>query len=163
METMLDDPRSPRWPAFGAVLLSAVLAAVAQPAAAQQTGRLTPELYFDWEEVRPFLLAGGMGPQIAPDGTRVLYERRHIDRMRDRWVSELHLVATDGTRPRRLTDGGNAVWSPSGDRIAFVRPSDDGSAQIFVRWMDAEGATTQVSRLTDPPGGLTWSPDGRST
>ena len=134
-----------------------------QPTAAQeQTGRLTPELYFEWEEVRPFLLAGGMGPQISPDGSQVLYERRHIDKMKDRWVSELHIVGADGERPRRLTDGGGAVWSPDGERIAFVRADGDGTPQIFVRWMDAEGAETQVSHLTHGPGGLTWSPDGET-
>ena len=134
-----------------------------QPTAAQeQTGRLTPELYFEWEEVRPFLLAGGMGPQISPDGSQVLYERRHIDRMKDRWVSELHIVGADGARARQLTDGGGAVWAPDGERIAFVRADDAGAAQIFVRWMDAEGAETQVSHLTRGPGGLTWSPDGET-
>ena len=134
-----------------------------QPTAAQeQTGRLTPELYFEWEEVRPFLLAGGMGPQISPDGGQVLYERRYIDKMKDRWVSELHIVGADGERPRRLTDGGGAVWSPDGERIAFVRADGDGTPQIFVRWMDAEGAETQVSHLTHGPGGLTWSPDGET-
>ena len=93
--------------------IAAAIAILAPPptttsAAQQPTGRLTPELYLEWEEVRPFLLAGGMGPQISPDGGQVLYERRHIDKMRDRWVSELHLANADGTRNRRLTDGGRS-------------------------------------------------------
>src|SRR5258706_13553370 len=33
--------------------------------------------------------------------------------------------------------------------------------QIFVRWMDAEGATTQVTRLTEGPRSVRWSPDGK--
>ena len=151
-------------PIAAIVALAAIFALSSpQPTAAQeQSGRLTPELYFEWEEVRPFLLAGGMGPQISPDGGQVLYERRHIDKMRDRWVSELHIVGADGERARRLTDGGGAVWSPDGGRIAFVRADGDGAPQIFVRWMDAEGAETQVSHLTHGPGGLTWSPDGET-
>ena len=74
----------------GPIAATYVLAAIfalspPKPVATQeQAGRLTPELYFDWEEVRPFLLAGGMGPQISPDGSQVLYERRHIDKMKDR-------------------------------------------------------------------------------
>ena len=159
-------PRTPRrhWPLAAIVALAATLAlSLPQPMAAQeQAGRLTPELYFEWEEVRPFLLAGGMGPQISPDGRHVLYERRHIDKLKDRWVSELHIVGADGTRSRRLTDGGGAVWSPDGGRIAFVRADDNGVPQIFVRWMDAEGAETQISQLAQAPGGLAWSPDGRT-
>jgi len=31
-----------------------------------------------------------------------------------------------------------------------------------VRWMDAEGATTQISHLTETPSNLEWSPDGKS-
>ena len=34
-------------------------------------------------------------------------------------------------------------------------------AQIFVRYMNAEGAVTQVTRLESGPGNLTWSPDGK--
>ncbi|MDH3225435.1 MAG: S9 family peptidase, partial [Gemmatimonadota bacterium] len=45
--------------------------------------------------------------------------------------------------------------------IAFVRAADDGTAEIFVRWMDDEGGITQISRLEQGPGGLAWSPDGR--
>ena len=150
---------------IAAIFALAAISALSSPqstAAQEQTGRLTPELYFEWEEVRPFLLAGGMGPQISPDGNQVLYERRHIDKMKDRWVSELHIVNADGTRPRRLTDGGGAVWSPDGGRIAFVRADDGGAPQIFVRWMDTEGAETRVSRLAHGPGGVTWSPDGQT-
>ncbi|NNM31443.1 MAG: S9 family peptidase, partial [Gemmatimonadetes bacterium] len=131
------------------------------PGVAQDTAdRLTPELYLEWEDVRPFLLAGGMGPQVSPDGTRILYQRKHVDRMKDRWVGELWIMNADGSRNRFLTDGGGAAWSSSGDRIAFVRSEEDGSAEIFVRWMDDEGATTQISRLDQGPGALAWSPDG---
>ena len=158
---MADHPYASRGPALAALLVPIVLLAFPSPSEAQEkSGLLTPELYFEWEEVRPFLLAGGMGPLISPDGSQVLYARRHIDRMRDRWVSELWLVDSDGSRKRRLTDGGGAAWSPDGDRIALVRQAGDGSAEIFVRWMDAEGSVTQVSHLTQSPGGLTWSPDG---
>lgn len=144
------------------LLMGAVLTLTPSLLMAQQRGeRLTTELYLEWEDVRPFLLAGGMGPQVSPDGSQILYNRKHVDKMRDRWIGELWLMDTDGSRNRFLTDGGGAVWSPSGDRIAFVRATDDGGAEIFVRWMDAEGATTQISRLEQGPGGLAWSPDGQ--
>ena len=154
--------RYPTTAPLAAVLALAGAAWTAPPGSAQSSGdRLTPELYLEWEDVRPFLLAGGMGPQVSPDGSRILYQRKHVDKMRDRWVGELWIMNADGSRNRFLTAGGGAVWSPSGDRIAFVRAADDGTAEIFVRWMDDEGGITQISRLEQGPGGLAWSPDGR--
>ena len=45
-------------------------------------------------------------------------------------------------------------------RIAYVGAAGD-KAQIFVRWMDAEGATSQITHETNDIGSLAWSPDGR--
>ena len=144
------------------VLSGVVLCLTPTLLSAQPSGdRLTTELYLEWEDVRPFLLAGGMGPQISPDGSQILYNRKHVDKMKDRWVGELWVMDREGSRNRFLTEGGGAVWSPSGDRIAFVRATEGGGAEIFVRWMDDEAATTQISRLEQGPGGLAWSPDGR--
>jgi len=113
---------------------------------------LTVDHYLDWEQVTD--------PQISPDGARIVYTRRWVNRMEDRWESSLWLMDADGTRQRFLLEGGSPVWSPDGTRIAFVAPVD-GKAQIFVRWMDAEGAVSQITRLTESPGNLKWSPDGR--
>ena len=51
-------------------------------------------------------------------------------------------------------------WSPSGDRLAYVTRIG-GKAQIVVRWMDS-GETAPVTRLTEAPRNLAWSPDGRT-
>lgn len=122
--------------------------------------RLTIETFLEFESVRPALLAGGMGPEISPDGSQVLYGRMYIDKINDRYTTDLWLVNADGTRNRFLTKGGGAAWSPDGTRIAYVSRADDGSAEIFVRWMDAESATSQITHLDRGPGGLAWSPDG---
>ena len=56
-------------------------------------------------------------------------------------------------RNRFLVKGGGPVWSPDGTRIAYVAAAEEPKgAQIFVRWMDAEGATSQVTRVADGPG-----------
>ena len=41
-------------------------------------------------------------------------------------------------------------------------PKQPKGGQIFVRWMDAEGATTQITRVEETPRDITWSPDSRS-
>ncbi len=129
--------------------------ALALPAAAQ-TGQRPLELadYLSWEAVS--------NPRISPDGQTVVYERRFVDSMEDRWKTELWIVGVDGSRNRFLTEGSGPRWSPAGDRIAFTRSADPGGSQIFVRWMDAEGAESQVTRLENSPSQIQWSPDGDS-
>ena len=122
--------------------------------------RLTVDLFLDWEDVWPSFLQGGMGPELSPDGKQIIYARRYVDKMADRWKSDLWIMNADGTRNRFLTKGGGAVWSPDGTRIAFVREGEPSGAQIFVRWMDDEGATSQITRLEHGPGSIQWSPDG---
>ncbi|MYF75925.1 MAG: S9 family peptidase [Acidobacteria bacterium] len=105
--------------------------------------------YLSWETAQ--------SPQISPDGDNVVYERSFVDAMKDRLKTELWLIGADGSKNRFLTDGGSPRWSPDGTRVAFLR---DG--QIFVRWMDAEGAESQVTRLDSPPSQIVWAPDSGS-
>ncbi len=100
-------------------------------------------------------------PKLSPDGARVVYTRRWANKMDDTWETALWITNADGTRNHFLTKGSNAVWSPDGSRIAYIAPGDPKGTQIFVRWMDSEGATSQVTRLTDAPSDLKWSPDGK--
>jgi dipeptidyl aminopeptidase/acylaminoacyl peptidase len=108
--------------------------------------------YLNWEQVAD--------PQISPDGSQVVYTRRWINKLEDKWESALWIMNADGSRQRFLLEGSSPRWSPDGTRLAYVAPVD-GRPQIFVRWMDAEGAVSQVTRLLSAPGNLAWSPDGR--
>ncbi len=141
-------------PFFIAAALS--LAVLVPPAAAQQrtANRVALEQYLDWEEVS--------APQLSPDGTQIIFSRRWVDKMTDRWESSLWLMNADGSHQRSLTQGSDVNWSPDGKRIAYIARGEPNGQQIFVRWMDAEGAVTQISHLTDTPSGLEWSPDGKS-
>jgi len=56
--------------------------------------------------------------------------------------------------------GSNARWSPTGDRIAYTAQAEPRGTQIFVRYMDAEGAISQITRVEKAPSGIAWSPDG---
>jgi dipeptidyl aminopeptidase/acylaminoacyl peptidase len=115
----------------------------------------TTEKYLNFEQVAD--------PQISPDGSQIIYTRRYVDQLNDRWESALWIMSADGTKNRFLVKGSGARWSPDGTQIIYTAEVDSSRGpQIFVRWMDAEGATSQVTRTTDPIGDIRWSPDGKS-
>ena len=136
------------------VLSIAPLLADAAPAQAQSEGMRTLQLeqYLDWEWVSD--------PQISPDGRQIIYTRSWVDKMQDRRSSSVWIMNVDGSRNRFLVDGSSPRWSPDGTRIVYVEEGDPEGAQIWVRWMDAEGAATQISRLERSPSNVSWSPDG---
>jgi dipeptidyl aminopeptidase/acylaminoacyl peptidase len=140
---------------LAAATLSFSAVAIA-PITAQQRApnRIALEQYLDWEEVQ--------NPRLSPDGTRLLLGRRWVDKMNDKWESSIWLMNADGSQPRALVQGSDVQWSPDGKRIAYIARGEPSGSQIFVRYMDAEGATTQISHLTESPSGLEWSPDGKS-
>src|SRR5215207_6022877 len=126
-----------------------------QPAAApSQISKLSLDQYFDLEDVQE--------PQLSPDGKQVIYTRRYVDKLNDRWESALWIMNADGSRSRHLVDGSNAIWSPDGTRIAYLAKGEPTGTQIWVRFMDGEAAPTQITRLTETPSDVEWSPDGKS-
>lgn len=135
------------------LLLAATLPLPAVAQAPRPDSVLTVERYLDYETVAD--------PRISPDGSRVVYTRRWVNKLEDRWESALWIVNTDGTRNRFFAEGSNATWSPDGQRIAFFAEGEPKGTQLFVRWVDAEGEPSQVTRLTTTPADLRWSPDGR--
>ncbi len=130
------------------LLLPAALAAQDEP-----DGTLKLATYLDWETVG--------NPQISPDGSQIIFTRGWIDKINDRRASSIYIMDVDGSRPRVLVeDGSSPKWSPSGDRILFTAEGDPEGSQIHVRWMDEEGAVTQVTHVENGPGNVEWSPDG---
>jgi len=125
------------------------------PAVAQDgLETLDLETYLDWEWVG--------GPEISPDGSQIVYTRSWVDKVNDRRESSLWIMNADGSRNRFLVDGSSASWSPDGTRILYTANGEPDGSQIFVRWMDAEGATTQITRLEKSPSSIDWSPDGNT-
>ena len=135
------------------LLLSLLLLPVALAAQNEPDGTLKLQTYLDWESVS--------NPEISPDGSQIIYTRGRVDKINDRRASEVWIMDADGGRKRRLTEGSSPKWSPSGDRIAFTDDGEPEGTQIFVRWMDDEGARTQITHLENSPGNVQWSPDGR--
>ncbi|MCC7178953.1 MAG: S9 family peptidase [Acidobacteria bacterium] len=116
--------------------------------------RLDLDLYWEYETVSD--------PQLSPDGSQVIYTRQWIDKVNDKRESSLWVMNADGSRNRFLVRGSNARWSPTGDRIVYTAQGEPKGTQIFVRYMDAEGAVTQITRVEKAPTNVSWSPDGAS-
>ncbi|MFQ5705400.1 MAG: S9 family peptidase [Gemmatimonadales bacterium] len=138
-------------------LTALIVSPVGTPARAQETSSdtlLTVNHYMDFERVSD--------PQLSPDGSLVVYARSHVNKMEDKWDSELWIMNADGSRQRFLTKGSTPRWSPDGSRIAYLAEGDPMGTQIFVRWMDAEGATSQITRVDETPGSFRWAPDAKS-
>jgi dipeptidyl aminopeptidase/acylaminoacyl peptidase len=137
-----------------ALLLATPIAAQQPAAQPASPSKLTLDSYFDLEDVQD--------PQLSPDGKQIIYTRRWVDKLNDRWESSLWIMNADGSRSRQLVTGSNAVWSPDGTRIAYLQRGEPTGTQIWVRFMDGDAAPTQITRLTETPSDVEWSPDGKS-
>src|SRR5437773_11636235 len=116
-----------------ALLLSLLLAPIA--IAAQETASdtlLTVAHYLDWEQVSE--------PQISPDGSQIVYTRRWVNRLEDRWDSALGIMNADGSKNRFRVRGASARWSPDGTRITCLAIGYPKASEAFVLRCDAEGA-----------------------
>ena len=115
-----------------------------------------------FQELDVFELEWVVDPTISPDGSHIIYRRMGMDIMKDRRQGNLWIIERNGSNHQKLTsyDGNEsqAVWSPSGDRIAFVRGTDQGS-ELFIYWMNSK-QIARISQLPNSPGGVCWSPDG---
>ncbi|HET6325708.1 MAG TPA: S9 family peptidase [Planctomycetaceae bacterium] len=108
-------------------------------------------------------------PQISPDGSTVLFAKKHVGEKND-YETNLWLVGAETSRskaaaePRQFTSGkrdGHGRWSPDGKQIAFISARDKPKPQIFL--MAATGGEA-VPLTKFPEGairGFQWSPDGR--
>ena len=137
-------------PALGAVSGTALAADASAPSRS-------------YKPIDLFALEYASDPQISPDGKKIAYVRRSFDIMTDRARANIWIIDVATGEHRPLLSGtasfSSPRWSPDGKRLAYIS-SAEGSAQIYVRWMDS-GATARVTNLTQGPAGLSWSPDGR--
>lgn len=144
---------------LSALMMSASAAVVASESDAESAP--APGPYFSAMDV--FELEYADDPRVAPDGRSVVYVRHSNDIMTDSTRANLWQVDVDGDSHRPLYSGTGRYysprWSPSGDRIAFLS-NEDGSTQIYVRWMDT-GQTALVTNVRKAPSSLSWSPDGK--
>jgi Tol biopolymer transport system component len=94
-------------------------------------------------------------PSFAPDGKHIVYRTAGPE------GQGLRIMTISDRSITKLTDAWDnfALWSPRGDRIAFVRRNDAGDFQIFTIHPDGSGLK-QLSHTHGNDAHLAWSPDG---
>ena len=94
-------------------------------------------------------------PSPAPHGNKIAFTRA-TETSLEIWTMKL-----DGTGLRKVTDGRNSDWSPSGNDIVFTRATSTGTDRdIWLVHSDGTG----LQQLTNTPNRRetfpSWSPDG---
>jgi Tol biopolymer transport system component len=94
-------------------------------------------------------------PSFAADGKRIVYRTEGPE------GQGLRIMTLADRSVTKLTGAWDnfPLWSPRGDRIAFVRRNSAGDFQIFTIHPDGSGLT-QLTRTHGNDAHLAWSPDG---
>jgi len=101
-------------------------------------------------------------PQIAPDGSKIIYVRNFKDIMTDKNLSNLWIVDFDGSNNRPLTTGNQndsyPRWSHDSKKIIFKSNKEDKKTKLYMMWLDTKSiiALTNSSQV---PNQVQWSPD----
>jgi dipeptidyl aminopeptidase/acylaminoacyl peptidase len=89
---------------------------------------------------------------MSPDGQRVAWVEKLIDKGRDTGKAAVFVVPVDGKRPpARLGEGRHIAWSHDGTRLAYV----DKQLYIATIGAGARKLTNLAGNVTDPA----WAPD----
>jgi len=144
-----------RLPQFRALVLGVpmLLALPSRAQEAHSSTLFTTEHSLDLERIAD--------PQISPDGRQIIYTRRWVNQLEDKWESALWIIDADGSRNRFLVKGSSPRWSPDGSRVAYLADGEPKGSQIFVKWIGTEGPASQVTTVSEAPGDIGWSPDGK--
>jgi len=105
-------------------------------------------------------------PVLSPDGRLAAVSVAEPSYDKDESVSDLWLIAVDGSvPPRRLTSTpageSDLAWSPDGTRLAFAtKRGEDEEDQIYVLDMTGPGEAQRITGLSTGAATPAWSPDG---
>lgn len=107
-------------------------------------------------------------PQVSPDGKWAVVSVQEPDYDKEKQVSDLWLVPTDGGKsPRRLTatsgPESGVSWSRQSDRIVFTaKRGKDESQQLYLLDMRGPGEAQKVGDFPLDCANPQFTPDGRS-
>ncbi len=102
--------------------------------------------------------------RVSPDGKRVAFAVRRavIEKEKSKYVTHIHVVNSDSSKPYQLTHGETSSqdprWSPDGEWIAFTSNRSGKQNVWLIRVRGGE-----AHMLTDVETGVSsfqWSPDG---
>ncbi len=108
------------------------------------------------------------GISLNKDGSKAVFTVTSIEpegdsKLEYRYSNQVWMVQTDGnTPPRQLTfkdNSSQAVFSPDGKQIAFVRTVDN-RPQLFLLSLDG-GEAVQLTKFKYGASNPQWSPDGK--
>ena len=96
-------------------------------------------------------------PSLSPDGTKVVFTRVPAT---DSGRPAIWIANADGSHLHRLErHGTNPLWSPAGDRIAYLAPM--GPDRYAWRLVAPQGGSSTTLLRNGPGTVFGWSPNGR--
>ncbi len=110
-----------------------------------------------------FELEYAASPRVSPDGNKVIYSRRYMDKYKDSVANTVWMLNLRTGKDRPLFSNGESVnsiqWSPKGDKILYTS-SAEGKPTLNVRFMDT-GDSFTLAKLEQNIRSPRWSPDGK--
>jgi dipeptidyl aminopeptidase/acylaminoacyl peptidase len=112
---------------------------------------LEPTGYWDIQNIS--------NPKVSPDGAKVLFSKRYIDKINDSFITEIWLMDSNGENKRLFSDGSNAKWSPDGKKVAFTKDDDNEKSQLFIKFLMSD-SETKITNSDKPIEDFAWSKNG---
>lgn len=109
-------------------------------------------------------LTGVATPHLSPDGTRVAYAVWSVDGDTNEYGGRIFIAPVDrSSEPVAFTFGpkrdSTPLWSPDGDRLAFLSNRGSDHLQLYVIQV-AGGEALKLTDLKEDVGDFAWAPDG---